>query len=340
MVTTSPIGSVIIPTRNEEAFIDRCLQSVFSSDPVPGGLEVLVVDGMSTDRTRQILADWCQKQPSLKILDNPSGIVPRAMNIGITAARGQWIIRLDAHSEYPANYFNLCIETSQRTGADNVGGGVVTLVRGNGWSGKAVRALTTHSFGVGNSSFRIGAAAGWVDTVPFGCYRRGTLERTGMYDERLVRNQDFELNRRLHKNGGRIWYDPSIQALYYNQSSLRGLFRQAFNTGKWNPWMWFVAPYSFMWRHAVPMVFVSALIFGFSLSLISPIMGILTLMVTLVPYFLLNLRASLQQCYRYGLTILPGLPLLFLFYHIVYGIGGLWGLFLLLLGRASVQVAS
>src|SRR2546425_430953 len=146
-----PLVSVVIPTRNEARFIDRCLRSIFAADSVAGGLEVLVVDGMSTDGTRQILARWRQKQPNLRVLDNPLGIVPSGMNIGIRAARGKWIIRSDAHSEYPPNYFTLCMDGSQQSGADNVGGGVTTLIQNEGWQGTLVRALTTHWFGVGNS---------------------------------------------------------------------------------------------------------------------------------------------------------------------------------------------
>lgn len=336
----SALVSVIIPTRNEASLIERCLHSVFSADPVPGGLEVLVVDGMSMDGTRQILTSWCQRHPNLRVLENPRGIVPAAMNIGIRAARGEWIIRLDAHSEYPANYFTLCLETSRRTGADNIGGAVITLVQNKTWQGTIVQALTTHRFGVGNSAFRTGAREGWADTVPFGCYRRDVFARAGLYDERLVRNQDYELNRRLLNFGGRIWLNPAIQANYYNQSSLRGLFRQSFITGQWNPWMWFVAPYSFAWRHAVPMVFVAALLCTFLMFFIVPLWASVAFQAILAGYFLLAVAASLQQSFRYEKWLCLPLPILFFGYHLAYGLGSLWGLSLLFAKRAPVQVAS
>src|ERR1051325_4056678 len=236
-----PLVSILIPTRNEERFIHGCLQSVFSSAPIAGGMEVLVIDGRSTDLTRQIVVEWCRNHPNLRLLDNPAGIVPTAMNIGIRQARGEWIIRLDAHSEYPHDYFIRCLEVSRRTSADNVGGTVSSVALDRGFQGKIVRALTTHWFGVGNSAPRTKLREGWADTVPFGCYRREVFNRIGLYDERLVRNQDYELNRRLIKYGGRIWYDPAIQIFYYNRSTLWGLYEQAFRTGQWNPWMWFVA---------------------------------------------------------------------------------------------------
>jgi glycosyltransferase involved in cell wall biosynthesis len=334
---TSPQLTIIIPTRNEASFIDRCLRSVFAADPVPSGFEVLVVDGMSKDGTRQILSGWIQEHANLTILDNPLGIVPSAMNIGIRAARGEWIIRLDAHSEYPANYFNLCIETNQRTGADNVGGAITTLFERKGLQGSLVQALTTHRFGVGNSTFRTGAREGWADTVPFGCYRRELFKRIGLYDERLVRNQDYELNRRLLEKGGRIWFNPAIQIIYHNQSTLHGLLRQAFTTGQWNPWMWFIAPYSFALRHAVPMIFVSILLFVSLLFLMAPSMASILLLLVMVPYTLLALSASFQQALRCGVQLFLPMPWLFLVYHIIYGSGGLWGLCRLLLQRAPVQ---
>jgi len=332
--------TVIIPTRNEGIYIDRCLRSVFSADAVSGGMEILVVDGMSTDDTRTILQDWCRREQRLKLLDNPSGIVPSAMNIGIRASRGEWIIRLDAHSEYPTDYFTRCLRVSQATLADNVGGSVVSVGLDETLQGRIVRALTTHWFGVGNSAPRVKNAEGWADTVPFGCYRRSVFEHIGLYDERLVRNQDYELNRRLIKAGGRIWYDPAIRIFYYNRSSLYRLLCQAFATGKWNPWMWSVAPYSFASRHAIPLVFVAALTIAIALFFVNFTLGTLVCAIVLIPYFLLAWAASFSQAARFGFSLLFVLPLLFFTYHIAYGAGSLWGLLLLLIKRTPFQRGS
>jgi len=339
MAATNTTGqiSVVIPARNEARFIDRCLRSIFSADPVPGGVEVLVVDGMSTDGTREILNDWCRQHDNLKVLDNPLRIVPTAMNIGIRAARGKWIVRLDAHTEYPADYFKRCLRASQNTGADNVGGGVETLCRDKSFQSTLVQALTTHRFGVGNSGFRVGASAGEADTVVFGCYRREVFDRIGLYDERLVRNQDYELNCRLRKAGGRIWFDPTIGAQYYNQSSLPGLLRQAFSTGQWNPWMWYIAPYSFAWRHAVPLAFVLMLLTALLFAVVAPSRGFFSLALVLGPYFLAALFSSAQQSLRHGLWMLPILPFAFFIYHTIYGLGGICGLCRLATGRSPVQ---
>ena len=338
--SSSLLLSVIIPTRDERFFIDGCLQSIFSADFPSNRMEVLVVDGMSTDGTRESLEGWRARQSNLRILDNPYHVVPAAMNIGIRAARGKWIIRLDAHSEYPANYLRLCLETAERTGADNVGGIVTTLSRQENGQEALVQALTTHRFGVGNAGFRTGGREGWTDTVPYGCFRRELFEQIGLYDERLVRNQDYELNRRLLKNGGRIWLNPAIQITYYNQNSLSGLLKQAFVTGQWNVWMWFVAPHAFAYRHAVPLAFVAALLGVIFCFLFSSGFARYVLASMLIPYGLMALAASLQQALRHGIWTLPLLPFLFLAYHATYGLGGLCGIWKLATKQSPVQHTS
>src|SRR4030042_3714643 len=149
MLKLQPTVSIIIPCRNEANFIDKCLNSVFSFDSVQGGMEVIVVDGMSDDGTRDILSKWMNHHPSLKVLYNPRHIVPAAMNIGLRAAKGDWIVRLDAHADYPKDYLRLCLETSQHTGAENVGGDFKTLARDDSTQSMLVKVCTSLRFGVG-----------------------------------------------------------------------------------------------------------------------------------------------------------------------------------------------
>lgn len=337
MEKLNPAVSIIVPCRNEVAFIDRCLGSIFSFTPVQGGVEVIVVDGISEDGTREILARWMSRHPNLKVLDNPKGIVPTALNIGIKEAKGDWIIRLDAHADYPKNYLELCIETSCRTGADNVGGVVRTLTRDHSREALLVQALTTHRFGIGTAKFRLNSPAeGPADTVPYGCFKRRLFDQIGFYHEALVRNQDYELNCRMRRAGKTIWLDPRIEIYYYNQSSLRGLLHQAFLTAKWNAWMWYLSPYTFAPRHAVPAVFVLVLMIllcaavGYSLAAF-PLILLLAL------YTSLALIASGQQSVHYGGWMAPLLPFLFFMYHVSYGVGTLWGIVRLLTGWSPVK---
>jgi glycosyltransferase involved in cell wall biosynthesis len=332
-----PTVSIIIPCRNEAKFIEKCLNSVFSFDPVQGGVEVIVVDGMSDDGTRDILSKWMNNHPNLKVLDNPRRIVPVAMNIGIKAAEGKWIVRLDAHSEYPKDYLRLCLETSRKTGADNVGGVFINQPQGDFVQAKLVQVITTHRFGVGNANYRLNTSEGPADTVPYGCYRREVFNQIGFYDERLVRNQDYELNRRLLRFGGRIWLNPKIQVYYYNQDTILGLLRQAFLTAQWIAWMWYVAPYTFAFRHIIPSIFVLTLIGSIILSLFTSIGLILSISI-LSLYSVFAFVASMQQSRRYVWWMAPLLPFLFFVYHTIYGIGTLWGELRLILRDSPVQV--
>jgi GT2 family glycosyltransferase len=334
-----PAVSIIIPCRNEREHIEKCVRSVLRQEGPSEGFEVIVADGMSDDGTREILAQLVSEDPRLQVIDNPDRIVPTGLNLAIRRARGEWIVRLDAHSEYPPNYLRLCIDTGERTRADNVGGAVVTMSREETLMGRLVQALTTHRFGVGGSGFRVGAEEGLADTVPFGCYRRQVFQRVGWFDERLVRNQDYEFNRRLAKAGGRIWFSPRIKVVYYNQADLAGLLKQAFGTGEWNVYMWYVAPYSFAWRHAVPLVFVIGLISAASSFPIWPWPALVTLAAIAGPYLTLALDAAREQSIRYGKKLFPLLPFAFWLYHVTYGLGSLKGILRLLVRRSPVQSA-
>lgn len=338
LAPTLPLVTVIMPVRNEAAHIQRSLGSVLQQDYPASSMEILVVDGMSADATRDLVRELATQHPErdVRLLDNPRRIAPSAMNIGVSASRGSLLIRLDGHAVYPPDYVRLCVDASRLSGADNVGGVFVGQADVGGASAELVSALTTHRFGVGDATYRLGAQAGFTDTVPYGCYRREVFDKIGRFDERLARNQDYELNRRLLKCGGSIWLDPRIRVLYYNQRTLSGLFRQSFLNGKWNAWTWWVAPYAFASRHAIPALFVLWLI---TVVLANALLALPAwfLPTVLAPYILLSIGSSLQQARRLGTWMAPVLPLLFLAHHSSYGVGTLWGLVLLGLRRAPVQ---
>jgi glycosyltransferase involved in cell wall biosynthesis len=333
---TAPIVSVVMPVRNEAAFIERSLSSLLAQNYQMSQVEVFVVDGMSEDETRQKIERFMRHFPSIHLIDNPNRIVPTALNLAIRAARGQWLIRLDAHSIYPPDYIRLCVETARRTEAGNVGGVFTTLPRDESQQALLVQAITTSRFGVGNAEYRLDVGEGAADTVPYGCFRREVFREIGLFDERLVRNQDYEFNRRLARAGKRIWLNPAIQVKYYNQATLRGLLTQAFGTGKWNPWMWFVAPYAFAFRHAVPGLFVLGLLLVLG-SMFLVDWGWVALSAILIPYLVLSVLASFQQSHRCGPKLSFLLPPFFLVYHTSYGLGTLWGALRLLVGASPVQ---
>jgi len=335
----NPIVSVIMPVRNEASFIETSLRTVLLQDYPSENMEVIVVDGMSTDQTRNRVLSLFAEYPNIstQVLENPGKIVPTAMNIGIRVARGEWIVRMDGHSEYPTNYLSECLETSQRTSADNVGGLFISQPPKDSIGPRFVQAITTHRFGVGNADYRLNAREGLADTVPYGCYRRSVFAQIGWYDERLVRNQDYELNARLHKAGGLVWRNPDIKIYYHNQSTFLGLLRQAIFTGEWNPWMWYVAPYSLSLRHGIPGLFVFSILFS-SIVFVFSYWGGVLLLAIIIPYFILALLSAGQQAVRYGWWMTLLLPFMFLAYHLAYGLGTIWGILLLLVRRAPVQM--
>jgi glycosyltransferase involved in cell wall biosynthesis len=262
--------SIIMPCRNEEKYIRTALESVYSNDLKTGTYEVLVVDGDSSDRTVEILAELQNQYDNLIVLDNPNRTVPYAMNIGIRAAKGEYVIRIDAHSEYPPNYFSCLIDKHAELGADNVGCSIETRVMDSNPRSEAIVKVVSDPFGVGNSHFRIGIdEVREVDTVPFGCYKREIFERIGYYDERLKKSQDIELNKRLKRNGGKIFLIPDVKLTYYIREKLSLLAKKYYGNGMWNI---LVAKYtgnigSLSLRNYIPFLFVLSNILGLIASL-------------------------------------------------------------------------
>jgi glycosyltransferase involved in cell wall biosynthesis len=231
-----PMVSIIIPCRKEQGWIDKCLRSVIDNDYPKDKLEVLVVDGMSEDGTRAAVQAIAAAHPFIRLIDNPRKITPAALNIGIAEAKGDVIVRMDAHAEYPANYISALVRALEESGADNVGGIWITVPGGQSAMARAIAVGSSHPLGVGNAYYRIGASAPrWVDTVPFGCYRRDVFQRIGSFDEQLIRNQDDEFNHRLIKNGGRILLVPQVACRYYARDSLGKLARMFYQYGYFKP---------------------------------------------------------------------------------------------------------
>jgi glycosyltransferase involved in cell wall biosynthesis len=331
--------SIVIPCFNEEKYIRDCILSVLSFTTSPElTLEILILDGMSTDNTRTIVQHLSDSDTRVRLIDNPDRIQSCALNLGIRLSRGDWIMRLDAHTKYPTDYLMLCYEAAITTKTENTGGICLTQPGNDSYGAQLVQAVTTHWFGVGNSGFRTGAIAGFRDTVPFGFFHRGLFNRIGYFDERLVRTQDYEFNCRIRKSGGKIYSDPAIVSSYYNLPKLSAfLKKQFFKQGPYNAYMWYLAPYAFAPRHAVTGCFALYFWLGSLLFLLTTAHlylwgGVMTL------YLLLALTASVQQSVRYRFRRhLICLPFGFFSFHLCHGTGVLAGLGRLLIGRAPVQ---
>lgn len=248
-----PFVSVVIPMRNEAGHIRRCIDSVLAQDYPPERLEVVVVDGGSDDDSVAVV-QACG--PRVRVLHNPGRIVPTAMNIGIRAARGTVIARVDAHTVLAPDFVRVGVETLQRTGADNVGGPMRSV--GGGPTGDAVARAMASRFGIG-SYFHFATDDREVDTVYMGMYPRAVFERIGLFDEELVRNQDDELNYRLRKAGGRVFLTTRMHSQYQNRQRMRTLARQFFQYGLWKVRVLQKHPRQMSPRQFVPPAFVAAL---------------------------------------------------------------------------------
>jgi len=322
---SEPMVTLVVVMRNEEKHIGCCLESLFKNDFPQSDYEVLVADGMSEDSSRAIVQSKAERFPQLRLIENPGKIVPTGLNLAIRQARGRYIFILGAHSEYPPNYISGCICEFERTGATVVGGRLKTNPGADSLVARAIALITQHRFGVGNSSFRLGGESRFVDTVPFGAYKREVFEQVGLFNEELVRSQDFEFNARIRAAGGKIFMTSAIEINYYNVATLRQFARQGFSKGMFVGKSWVQSRASFSWRHAAPLVLVLSLLLSLAVGYSSRL-GLYFGMALFTTYLLAALGASAQIAARNGLAYFLISPIIFLAYHWSYGMGTLWSL--------------
>jgi succinoglycan biosynthesis protein ExoA len=324
--------SVIVACRNERKTIHNLLDSICLQSLGGAKIEVLIADGMSDDGTRQILELYRRIVLPLHVIDNPGKIVSAGLNAAIRAARGEIIIRMDAHSEYAPDYIRRCLEILDETHADNVGGPALT--RADGYWGRAI-AFAYHSrFACGGAKFHDAEYEGCVDTVPYGCWRKSTLDRLGLFDESLSRNQDDELNLRLIASGGKIWQSSKIVSWYRPRSRLTALFRQYFQYGFWKVSVIRKHGKPASWRHLIPgacLLIGVAMLLGAAGATLSGAAWWKSAFITAIAgsaglYFAASTSAAFLVARRNGWHFLPVLPIVFAAYHLSYGMGFLLGL--------------
>jgi succinoglycan biosynthesis protein ExoA len=323
-----PLVSIIIPCRNEEKFIGSCLNSVLTTDYPKQRLEVMVVDGMSDDRTRDVVEFYARTNHCVRLLDNPQRYTPFAVNIGIVGARGEIIMCMGAHARYPADYVSKCVAYLENYEADNVGGMMRTEPTADTMVAKSIAYVMSHRFGAGTATFRSGANhPKWVDTVFGGCYRRSVFEKIGYFNETLIKTQDREFNQRLRDAGGKILFAPDIQCSYYARGTLREFAKHLFQGGLWAFYgnrlggRRFISP-----RNFVPLMFVCSIAVLAVTVPIVPSAGFLLATIVL-SYTLSAIACALpfaakERDARYLVIV----PVLFSLAHIVYGIGSAIGI--------------
>ncbi|MEW6685265.1 MAG: glycosyltransferase family 2 protein [Candidatus Edwardsbacteria bacterium] len=324
-----PFVSVIIPCRNEERFIARCLDSVVAQDYPKNKMEVLVVNGMSEDGTRKIVKRYAKQYSFIKIFDNPKTITSPALNSGIKNAKGELILWMSAHNRYEREYISKCVKYMQEFDAVAVGGIIKIIPRNNSFVGKSICLVLSCSFGVGSSIHKIGTLKPrWVDTAFGTCYRKEVFNRVGLFNEQLVRGQDMEFSIRLKKAGLRTLLVPDVVSYYYARSDFKSFCRHNFRNG-----VWAILPLEFTtimpvsWRHLVPLAFVSGLVSSLGLWGLWSSLGLMSFLLIIGSYSICNLFLSIKIALREkDWRYLFIMPVVFASLHICYGFGSMVGL--------------
>jgi glycosyltransferase involved in cell wall biosynthesis len=316
-----PLVTVIMPVRNEEKFLRPCMDSLLANDYPLGRLEILVADGMSNDRSREILTAYSEHFPFVRVLDNPGRIVPTGLNEAIRQAKGDIIVRVDAHTVFAPDYIRQCVHFLQTTDASNVGGPQRSV--GKDYQSEAIAIATTSRFAAGDARFRFSEQEAWVETVYLGAWWKETLLELGGFDEEWVVNQDFEMNHRLRLAGGKILLSPAIKCEYSVRPSLVTLAKQYFRYGLWKVKTVGAYPESLRWRQLVAPAFVAGSVASLALAAWTP----LPVLALAVVYMLANLFASAVCARNRAWRYLPLLPLTFATIHFSWGLGFWAGLF-------------
>jgi succinoglycan biosynthesis protein ExoA len=332
-----PRISVVLPCLDEEPFVRGAIDSLRHGTYDAAPIEILVVDGGSSDRTREIVAEIAAGDARVRLLENPRRTTPIALNIGIRAARGEIIVRADAHTQYPPNYIEVLVRALEESGADLVGCGEEAAPAEDRLIPLAIALALGGRFATG-SPYRYRRQSGPADTVSFGCWRRALFDRVGPFDERLLRNQDYEHARRIRRTGGYVYLTTDTKIRYYPRRTLRKLWRQAAQTGMWNAFTHRLHPYTFTWRHFLPGLFFAGTLLALALVAVGVTAGPRALVwlgaALWAPYALVNLCASTAHAASQGRAALaPLVAAVVASHHFAYGYGICKGWLLVLSGR-------
>jgi glycosyltransferase involved in cell wall biosynthesis len=324
--------SIIIPCRNEEKYIGRCLDSIILQDFPKENFEILIIDGTSEDKTREIVERYKIQNTRYKIqiLNNPRKYTSFGLNIGLREARGKIIIRMDAHADYQKDYVSKCVKYLKEQNADNVGGIMKTLPADKTIQARAIADCLSHFFGAA-SSFRLGSKkVREVDTVFGGCYKKEVFEKIGEFNEKLTRSQDLEFNLRLKAAGGKIILVPDIVSFYYPSAHLGDFLRHNFSDGIWVTYPLKFGIRIFKLRHLLPLIFTTIVLLSLILGFFSIWFRYLFVLIS-GGYLILDLLFSIQVSLKSRLKKFFLMPTAFFIRHFGYGLGSLWGLIKILI---------
>lgn len=325
--------TIIIPCYNEEEHIEKCLDSLLRCSFNRDQWEILVIDGMSSDRTREIVAQYVIDHPYIRLVDNPERVKPVALNKGIRESRGDYIMRIDAHSTYAPGYVDDLMEAASAHGVQNVGGVQVATDESRGLWGLAIATAMSHPLAMGDAVHRMQflKEPRIADTVFCGCYPRQVFDDIGMFNEKLIRTQDREFNERLRASGGQILLIPTVHAYYKPRTKISRHIRWIFDGARW---LFFAGRHTnvsmIKFRNLVPLAFVLYLILLAGTSLVIGIQSsavIVLLTFPLLIYLAVLLSAGILAAVQQSIPSLAiTFPIVVLTTHLAYGLGSIVGL--------------
>ncbi|MBM7841170.1 glycosyltransferase involved in cell wall biosynthesis [Alkalihalobacillus xiaoxiensis] len=314
--------SILLVVRNEERYIANLLDNVLNQDKGSYEMELIVVDGESTDQTKKIVKDYAQKYPQIKLINNPQKTLPVGWNLGIDHAEGNYVLRIDGHTSIPTDFLaNYAEVIAKQPKADVVGG--IIQSRGTGKQGKLNEYVYSHRLGVGNSMFRTLEGRVWegyVDTVPYGAYKSSVFKEVGGFEERLKRNEDIEFHKRMRDKNKTFFLSTTITSTYFVRTTLKGLIQKSLDDGKWNIIANRTTPGALGTRHKIPIVaFLVGLLFVVG-SLFSSTIAVIFAAVVAI-YAALTLVASRRFAKLNGYQWLVPCAMTFFVLHFFRGFG-------------------
>jgi glycosyltransferase involved in cell wall biosynthesis len=320
-----PFVSIVVPMRNEEEHVEACLRSLVEQTYPGNSYEIVVADGRSNDGSRAIVERFQNRIARLRLLHNPAQTAPSGMNVAIRASSGKVIIVAGAHATYPADFVENSVLWLERTGADVVGGPVKTSVSSGRFGAKLASIILSSPFGVGNSRFRTSTDEGYVDTVPFGAYRREIFDQVGLFNEKLVRNQDNDLSERIRRAGGKIYLTRALEVEYSPVRGFRDLISQGFRKSQWHALTLRENVRALGLRHLCPAILVLLSIALLSAS-ISNAGARAILGAAVVAYVSAGFFAALNLPRPASKRMRAVFPFACFLYHSAYGLGTLYGM--------------
>jgi glycosyltransferase involved in cell wall biosynthesis len=330
-----PFVSVVIATRNERGYIEKCLESLLNQTYNPAEYEIQVYDALSTDGTKEYLLEMERRHPQIKVFDNPNIVPAAGWNLGFKNTPAKYVVMMGSHSYVDPNFLQRNVEILESEDVPCCGGSVTAI--GEDSKSKAIAMAFNHPFGVGNAKYRYSTQKCYVETVNYGAYRKSVVDdpEIGPINEEIKRGEDWEYNYKIVKKYGKMVFSPEIKTFYYARSTFKDLWKRQFDAGLYKLEIVQKYPGSLLFRHLVPFLFAFAIILFLLLALI----GYNTYLIFMLGsiYILANLLVSAKISFTNGIKYFPLVSWAFFVMQFAYGLGFLLGIFRILFKSSPAQ---